>query len=75
MGSEGCLAGCADETIFLETAMAPEKVFNCVDDFCIGELMFCQRTEFQRMNMGWSAVCWEGDCEQDFGDYRCTHYD
>ncbi len=53
--------------------MAPEKVLNCVDYFCIGELMFCQRAEFHRMNMAPPAVRWEGDCEQDFGDHRCTH--
>ncbi len=70
---EGCLAGRSDKTILLKAALASEKVFDRIDDFCIRELMFGQRPEFHRMDMGRLTVRREGDCEHDFGNQRSTH--
>jgi hypothetical protein len=65
---EGCLAGRSDKTILLKAALASKKVFDRIDDFCIRELMFGQRSEFHRMDMDRLTVSRESDCEHDFGN-------
>jgi len=70
---EVCLAGRSDKTILLKAALASKKVFDRIDDFCIRELMFGQRPEFHRMDMGRLIVNRESDCEHDFGNQRRTH--
>jgi len=70
---EGCLAGRSDKTILLKATLASKEVFDRIDDFCIRELMFGQRPEFHRMDMGRLTVNRESDCEHDFGNERGTH--
>jgi hypothetical protein len=65
---EGCLAGGSDKTILLKAALTSKKVLDCIDNLCIRELMFSQRPEFHRMDMGWLTVSRESDCEHDFGN-------
>jgi hypothetical protein len=72
-GLEGCLAGGSDKTILLKAALASEKVFDRIDDFRIGELMFRERPEFHGVDMGGPTVSRESDCEHDFGNQRNTH--
>ena len=57
----------------LKAALASEKVLDRIDDFCIGELMFCERPEFHGMDMGGPTVSRESDCEHEFGNQRSAH--
>ncbi len=70
---EVCLAGRSDKTILLKAALASKKVFDRIDDFCIRELMFCERSEFHRMDMDGPTVSRKSDCEHEFGNQRSTH--
>ncbi len=57
----------------LKAALASEKVLDRIDDFCIGELMFCERPEFHGMDMGRPTVSRESDCEHEFSNQQSTH--